>query len=216
MIVLCSTDDKVQERWYAYLEGLGDVYTCSTYDQLIEIKADYPDAIVLLQIGFPQMDNTAAIAAFIENNSLLKTIACADTPDDDQGLELLKAGVSGYCNTWMAAAQMERVIEQVKAGEVWVGRSLLLRLIRDLAPASPAEPATPQRLMGLTEREDEVARLIGQGNSNKQIANTLDITERTVKAHISAIFRKTGCKDRVQLALQVNQPNPRPYSKLGT
>jgi len=164
------------------------------------------------------MSNTNVISSFIQNSPDMRVIACADVPNDEQGLELLKIGIYGYCNTWIAAPQLERVIEQVKSGEVWVGRTLILRLINDLSAASQAgsEPMTSDWLEGLTKREHEVAHLVGQGASNKVIANQLDITERTAKAHLSAIFRKTGCKDRIHLALQINQTNPISYSKLGS
>ena len=218
MIILCSTNTKATERWQASLQDLDDVLVCSDAHQFLEITTRYRDAIVLLHLDFPQMTDTAAISAFIQNNPEMKVIACADVPADEQGLELLKIGIYGYCNTWIATAQLTRVIEQVKAGEVWVGRSLILRLINDLALASQAETGltTAEWLEDLTKREAEVAKLVGQGASNKLIANELDITERTVKAHLSAIFRKTGCKDRIQLALQINQTSPTFYSKFGS
>ena len=218
MIILCSANDKAIERWHACLKDLDEVSVCTDAHQFLETTTRYRDAVVLLHLSFPQMTDTAVISSFIQNNPEMKVIACADVPNDEQGLELLKVGIYGYCNTWIAAAQLERVIEQVNAGEVWVGRNLILRLINDLATASQVETEsmTADWLNGLTQREHQVAMLVGQGASNKSIANQLDITERTAKAHLSAIFRKTGCKDRIQLALQINQTTPTAYSKLGS
>jgi len=66
--------------------------------------------------------------------------------------------------------------------------------------------APPSHVLdGLTEREAELAWLIAQGKSNKQIARQLDITERTVKAHLNAIYRKTGTSGRLPLALLINK-----------
>ena len=218
MIILCSTNDKAIERWSDCLNNTDDLSVCSDARQFLEITSKYRDAVVLLHLGFPQMSDTAVIGEFIQNNPDMKVIACADVPNDQQGLALLKIGIYGYCNTWIAAPQLERVIEQVKAGEVWVGRTLILKLINDLSTASQVkeDSMTSDWLQGLTQREHEVSQMIGQGSSNKAIANELDITERTVKAHLSAIFRKTGCKDRIQLALQINQTKPAFYSKLGS
>ena len=218
MIILCSTNEKAIERWTDSLEGLDDLAICSDAHQFLETTSRHRDALVLLHLNFPQMTNNAVISDFIKNNPDMKVIACADIPNDDQGLELLKLGVYGYCNTWIASDLLKRVIEQVKSGEVWVGRTLILRLINDLSTASQAgsETMTSDWLEGLTQRENEVAKLVGKGASNKVIANELDITERTAKAHLSAIFRKTGCKDRIQLALQINQTTPPFYSKLGS
>jgi len=218
MIILCSTDDKVLERWRNSLENLHDLSVCAEHEQLSGQIRQFQEAIVLLHMNFPQMDSPVAIAALIQANPSIRVIACSDNPDDNQGLEVLKAGVYGYCNTWIAAQQLERVIEQVMAGEAWVGRSLILRLIRDLATDSQPEnvAAGHDVLAGLSEREREVAKLVGEGHSNKQIASVLDITERTVKAHLSSVFLKTGCKDRVQLALLISQAQHQPFSKLGS
>ncbi len=218
MIILCSTNEKAIERWTDCLKEIDDLSVCTDAHQFLETTTRHRDAVVLLHLSFPQMSNAAVISEFINNNPDMRLIACADIPNDEQGLELLKTGIYGYCNTWIARSQLQRVIEQVKAGEVWVGRTLILRLINDLSAASQAgsDRMTSDWLDGLTQREHEVAKLIGQGSSNKLIARELDITERTVKAHLSAIFRKTGCKDRIQLALQINQTNPTLYSKLGS
>ncbi|MES9812798.1 MAG: helix-turn-helix transcriptional regulator [Candidatus Thiodiazotropha sp.] len=66
------------------------------------------------------------------------------------------------------------------------------------------EPDIESTLSKLTDREREIAQLVGSGDSNKVIAKKLDITERTVKAHLSSIFRKTSTKDRLQLGLLIN------------
>lgn len=218
MIILCSTDEKVRERWRGFLDGLDMLSVCTTIDHVAELVTEHRDAIVLQHLKGPEADGLATVTAFIQAQPAVKVIACVDLPNDDHGLALLKAGVYGYCNTWMAASQLQLAIEQVRAGEAWVGRSLILRLIRGLAPATQSESASTgaEWLLGLTEREREVALLIGEGNSNKLIATALEITERTVKAHLSAIFRKTGCKDRIQLALLATQASPDAYSKLGS
>jgi len=218
LIILCSTNDKAVERWSESLKDSDALSVCTDAHEFLDTTTRYRDAVVLLHLGFPQMTNTGVIASFIQNNPDMKVIACADVPSDEQGLELLKIGVVGYCNTWIAAPQLEQVIQQVKAGEVWVGRSLILKLINNLSSSvqSEAPVAGSDWLRGLTQRENQVAQMVGQGASNKLIAQKLDITERTVKAHLSAIFRKTDCKDRIQLALQINQAKPDLYSKLGS
>jgi DNA-binding NarL/FixJ family response regulator len=89
----------------------------------------------------------------------------------------------------------------VAAGQVWVGAPIMDRLIQRIQPTE--NDAKTALLEKLTDREREIAELIGQGLGNKMIARQLDISERTVKAHLSAIFQKTGVKDRLQLALRI-------------
>ena len=79
--------------------------------------------------------------------------------------------------------------------------ALSLRVV----PTSEKAEAVGSALDELTSREVMVAKLVGRGESNREIAAELEITERTVKAHLSAIFTKLGVRDRVQLALTVNR-----------
>jgi len=217
MIILCSTDERVLARWQEGLDVSEKYIVCTDQADLNASINRHQDSLVLLQLNFPGLINADDVGKLILAQPSIRVIVCADVPDDEQGLALLKAGVYGYCNTWMASAQLGRIIEQVKAGEVWVGRNLILRLINDLSAATQAEsPMAHVCLKTLTQREYEVAKLIGEGNSNKRIANAMNITERTVKAHLSAIFRKTDCKDRIQLALLINQSPSEAYSTSGS
>lgn len=207
MIILCSTDKKVIQRWR---DGLGnyDVAVACDRTELVLRLQEIRYGIVILHLKVQELDSPAAIADVIEKFPSIRIVACADVPDDDQGLAFLKVGVYGYCNTWMVPAQLTRVIELVEAEEVWVGRTLVLRLINNLplAPAAGGNGQTvPIDLTMLSSRECEVANMVGRGLSNKRVADAMSITERTVKAHLSAIFRKTGCSDRIQLALLINQ-----------
>jgi DNA-binding CsgD family transcriptional regulator len=69
---------------------------------------------------------------------------------------------------------------------------------------------------GLTEREAEIAHLVAQGNNNKQIARMLEITERTVKSHLTEVFRKVGVNDRLSLALRISGTAPGPARPEGS
>ena len=137
----------------------------------------------------------------------LPIVAISDIPSDNQGLIALGAGVQGYCNGHALPEVLQQVASTVRGGGLWVGQWLLQRLIAGMAHAA-AKKFTPPELSvwasGLTEREIEVARAVASGASNKEIANRLDITERTVKAHLGAVFEKLKLRDRLQLTLLVN------------
>ena len=101
---------------------------------------------------------------------------------------------------------MKRVVVAVQQGELWIRRSITPRLLDELGVMRhnfQTSRADVGRLAELTQREREIAAHVGNGESNKQIARQLSITERTVKAHLSEIFRKLGIADRLKLALQV-------------
>ena len=203
MIILCSTDNKVVERWQEGLDGHQTV-SINNHAELNSSLQSSADALLLLHLNFLEPDVLEQVDQLTQQNPAVRVIACADIPEDEQGLALLKSGVYGYCNTWMVPAMLTRVIELVSAGEVWVGRSLVLRLINNLPTASSGkQDIEDDRLADLSQRELKVAQMVGQGMSNKQIADELHITERTVKAHLSTVFKKTGCSDRIKLALLV-------------
>lgn len=128
-------------------------------------------------------------------------ILASARPDDAEGLLAIENGFSGYCHAYASVEHLGQVVSVVASGELWVGRSLVTRLIRavDRVPQSRESWSA-----GLTERESEVARLAANGESNALIASALGISERTVKAHLSAVFDKLQLADRLQLALRVH------------
>lgn len=129
-------------------------------------------------------------------------IVASSTPNDDEGLSYLEAGASGYCHVFAPPATLRQILEVVASGEQWVGRSLLARLLRGLDKHHGLREG--RWLAALSEREREVARLAASGESNLAIAQALNITERTVKAHLSSCFEKLEVTDRLQLALKVH------------
>jgi two-component system nitrate/nitrite response regulator NarL len=128
-------------------------------------------------------------------------VALTLAPDQNAALAALAIGARGYCHALATPEMLRDVAAAVEHGGLWIGPELMTRLIQGL-PARVAASAPSADLAGLTERERETAQLVAQGLSNKEIARRLDITERTVKAHLSAIFAKLGLRDRLQLALR--------------
>ena len=124
-------------------------------------------------------------------------------------LAALAAGAVACCDARLLGEERERIVGVVLNGGVWVSKAAIPLLMSKLqafsAPVAPppAEVPPPDPLDSLTERQREVAQMVAQGSSNKQIARALDISDRTVKAHLTTIFEKMGITDRLQLALHV-------------
>jgi DNA-binding NarL/FixJ family response regulator len=129
-------------------------------------------------------------------------------PEAAEGVRLLRAGVRGYCNRRMSDAALVTAVATVLAGEIWAGKQVTEYLLQHAVAQSPNPDSAVPALHGLTPREREIAELVGAGRSNKVIAAEAGVSERTVKAHLNAIFRKTGIRNRVQLALAVSQGAP--------
>lgn len=163
---------------------------------------------VILWVRFRSGERLESVlpSAALEPWQLL--VLLADEPDDDVITDALALGASGCCNTHAAAEVLQQVALVVENGGLWVGQSLLRRLVggtsRALAARSEQRPPRVDWATVLSEREVQVARLVAGGASNREVAEQLAITERTVKAHLSAIFEKLGLRDRLQLSLRIN------------
>jgi len=134
-------------------------------------------------------------------------ILLCDEPEESLTMEALSAGAAGCCNTNAAPEVLKQVALVVSNGGLWVGQSLLQRLVGSTSRALGEKAERPPRddwSTLLSEREAQVARLVAGGASNKEIAGQLAITERTVKAHLTAIFEKLSLRDRLQLSLRIN------------
>lgn len=133
-----------------------------------------------------------------------RVVVMTPSPGEANAFRALSMGAVGYCHLEAAPRQLREIATVVEHGGIWMLPELVRRLMAlSLRVASPPAPEPPE-LDALTARELMVARLVAQGESNRGIAEVLEITERTVKAHLTAIFEKLKVRDRVQLALAMN------------
>lgn len=124
----------------------------------------------------------------------------------EQARRALAAGASGYVHYLAAPPVLEQVVQVVAAGGMWLGAELMRQLVLATARSLAVTPVKPLHgstldLSQLTGRELAVAQLVAAGKTNKEVARELDITERTVKAHLGSAFDKLKVRDRLHLAL---------------
>jgi two-component system nitrate/nitrite response regulator NarL len=138
-----------------------------------------------------------------------RIVVLTNIPSQSQALLALSQGAVGYCHAYSAPEVLAEVRKVVMHGGIWLGRDLLQRLIEVSTNLVGTRSERVEQALGLlSEREREVALEAAKGLSNKEIARILNITERTVKAHLSAAFERLGIKDRLQLALILNDKSP--------
>lgn len=133
-------------------------------------------------------------------------IVLADVPDDELAMSCLSAAARGFCNTHATPILLRRVADVVTQGGLWVGESLMQRIIRATQHIPAPTKSVPDKKWDdeLTKREREVAVAVAAGGRNKEIARSLGVSERTIKAHVGAILDKFEVRDRLQLSLIVN------------
>ncbi len=147
----------------------------------------------------------AGMAAILQKAPEARIVVLSNAPDQRHAFQIMSAGASGYCHAYSAPEVLAEVRSVVAHGGIWLGRELLQKLIQVTARrAGSSSGQVSAALAKLTRRERDVAIEAAQGLSNKAIARKLGITERTVKAHISACFERLGVRDRLQLALILN------------
>lgn len=140
------------------------------------------------------------------NESDKKIIAMTLSENAQQARQALEAGASGYVHYLAVPQVLEQVAQVVAAGGMWLGADLMRQIVLATARILPATSAKPVNgtkvdLSQLTSRELAVAELVAAGKTNKEVARELDITERTVKAHLGSAFDKLKVRDRLHLVL---------------
>lgn len=134
----------------------------------------------------------------------VRVLVLSSAVSDDEGHKVLSQGACGYGYTHMDVEVIARVLWSLQQGQIWMGRSLLQKLLRDIDQRLPPAPVESFWSQSLSARETEVALLASKGHNNAEIADDLKITERTVRAHLSSVFEKLTVSDRLQLALKVH------------
>lgn len=209
MIVMASANRSVLDRWADALpRGSVTVKRAEDMTTLEGVLAGRRPEVLLLDFAFPELGGLTGLKDLQAFSPETRVLVLAAEPDDDEGIEVLRVGARGYCNLYIRPDLLQKAVAAVTEGEVWVGRRLVDRLIEFLGRMVDAPPmsvrAPAERLEGLTRREREIALMVANGANNRTIAEHLEITERTVKAHLGAVFDKVGVHDRLQLALYVN------------
>jgi DNA-binding NarL/FixJ family response regulator len=159
--------------------------------------------VVLMDLRMPVMDGIAATTAIRALHDPPKVIVLTTFDADEYVVRALAAGANGFLLKDTPPAEIVAAIGKVEAGEPMLSPAITTQLIRqvtDNAPDGRSESAL-SLVATLTERERDVARAVGQGSSNAEIAEQLHLSVATVKAHISHLFLKLEATNRVQVAI---------------
>ena len=135
----------------------------------------------------------------------------ADIPELHEVLALARYQINAYFNSYMADIHYQQMLRLLGSGQTWFAPNLLTRAL-ELAGRASTGGLTRDEIDRLTAMEKDVTRAIARGLSNKEIASSLNISERTVKSHLTHIFEKLDIKDRTTLAIRLNattEPTPR-------
>jgi DNA-binding NarL/FixJ family response regulator len=162
-------------------------------EEAVTLCADhYPD-VVLMDLEMPVLDGIEATRRIVEAQPGVAVVVLTSFSDREQILRALDAGAVGYLLKDAEPADLERAVRAAARGEAPLDPRAGRALLQDRASGSPLD--------GLSEREREVLGMVARGLPNKLIARELQISEKTVKAHLTSVYRTIGVTDRTQAAL---------------
>ena len=196
-LYILSYRENVKQRWADISEGNSLVYLTA---ENIEAQKFDNDSCMLVHIDSLSKDQIALVCTYWDK---VKLIAFSDNPNDTQGIELLLRGFKGYINTFVTESIFVQLLTSVRKGDIWAGASIVQKMLKRLLAQSEPQSSVSLTQYGLSDRETQTVEVLSTGASNKEIGRKLGITERTVKAHVSSILRKTDTADRVSLIIKL-------------
>lgn len=199
--VLFSQDENLIAEWESKIAD-NNIVSAYDLDSLKNMTDNNLDAFMIIA----DYDSVATeVNKMLTANTVPKYLIVLErTPEVLIGKNLILHGVKAYGNSRMLPLHLTQLLKTVKAGKVWTYPELTAQLARTGSSALSKE-SLEMIQNKLTDKEQEVVLAILEGLSNDAIAKKLDITERTVKAHVSSIFQKLHVNDRLSLVLLLKQ-----------
>jgi DNA-binding NarL/FixJ family response regulator len=175
-------------------------------DAAVDLVAAVQPQVALMDLNMPGCDGVAATRRITADHPGTRVVVLTTYADDESIIGALQAGALGYLTKDASRAEIGRAVLAAAAGQAVLDPGVQQRLASAAARApepsgSGSGPASADSLPGaddLTPREAEVLQLIAAGQSNREIARSLFVSEATVKTHVNRIFAKTGSRDRAQ------------------
>lgn len=203
-IVLADDDPIVREVLRARLSSSPDFEVIGEAEDgksaIKQVEELHPD-LLLLDLLMPNLPGIEALNELASRHVNGQTIVFSATVGPEQIIAALQAGARGVLSK-SRLTDLEQAIRSVLSGNYWVEGREVANVSSLLAELSgKLEASNPSHSYGLTSREIEVIRLVTEGCSNKELAFRLNITEDTVKRHLTNIFDKVGMSTRLELAL---------------
>ncbi|MCF6298787.1 MAG: response regulator transcription factor [Thiomicrorhabdus sp.] len=168
------------------------------YD-LDTLSQKFTPSNVILLVHLSDKVNQEKITHLCQQN--LDVLAFSDKPSTTEGIQLFKKGIKGYLNTHASADRIQQALSTINSGSIWLGSAIMQAMIGQVG-LSPIKNSDWKKQ--LTPRETQVVEQVLNKKSNQEIADALNITERTVKSHLHNVFEKLQVSDRLALALKIH------------
>ncbi|KAB3530344.1 response regulator transcription factor [Alkaliphilus serpentinus] len=199
-ILIVDDDALIRDSLKILLELEGDmevVAAVANGQEALEVCKDSSVDLILMDVRMPIMDGVIATKNIKNLYSHIKIVLLTTFRDDEYIKEALKHGAEGYILKSQSSDSIIESIRMVMKGNVVFEKGIASSLKNFIKKESP----TQQLKVELTERELEILKLVGEGLSNKEIANSLYLSEGTVRNYVTSLLEKLELRDRTQLAI---------------
>jgi DNA-binding NarL/FixJ family response regulator len=185
----------------AELEGLVEILgDADSVDAAERLLLDSSPDVVLLDVHMPDGGGVEVIRRVAPERPDVRFLALSVSDDAEDVIAVIRAGARGYVTKTISGEELADAIRRVHGGDAVFSPRLAGFVLDAFAGAPPAEPAAASDLDQLTPREREVLQHIARGYMYKEIAHRLDISAKTVEAHVSAVLRKLQLSSRHELS----------------
>lgn len=205
MIKILLVDDQsiVREGLRSLLQAKPDLEVVGEAENgqlAVEIALTLRPDVVLMDVRMPVMDGVAATRILHEQAPEIKVLVLTTFDDDEYVSQAMHSGAKGYLLKDTPSEELAQAIRSIHKGYTHLGPGLFEKAIA--TPPTPTQTvAAVSAIEQLTPREREVLHLIAQGYNNREIAQALYISERTVKNHVNSILNRLNLRDRTQAAI---------------
>jgi DNA-binding NarL/FixJ family response regulator len=202
MIQLLLVDDQgiIREGLRSLLEAKTDLQIVGEAENgqmAVELALSLKPDVVLMDVRMPIMDGVAATRALTEKAPDIRVLVLTTFDDDEYVTQAIRCGAKGYLLKDTPSTELADAIRAVHKGYTQFGPGLIEKTLG----GTPSSVEPPPEFAQLTPREQEVLQLIAKGCSNREIAEQLYISERTVKNHVNSVLRRLNLRDRTQVAI---------------
>ena len=200
-VVIADDQPMMRAGFRAVLEATGDIEVvgeASTGEEAVDAATRQNPDVVLMDIRMPGMDGIEATRRLPRQRVLILTTFGLD----EYIIDALRAGASGFLLKDAPTQDVVDAVRSVAAGDAVLSPAVTRQLLDQVGRRLPAAVSrSPGALTELTDREQQVLRMIAAGLSNAEIAKALVLSEATVKSHVSSLLGKLGLRDRVQAVI---------------
>ena len=186
---------------------ISNVYEAESAENGLAIIEKQKIDLIIMDLGLPGMDGIEATQRVKDINKEIQIVVLTSHNDEQEVLNSLKAGANAYCSKEINPKRLIQVIQSVMDGAAWFDPAISQIVVKAAVKSQAEWERKPAKDYGLTYRESQILKLITQGYSNNEIANSLFVSINTTKAHVASILQKLEVDDRLQAALKALKEN---------